>query len=287
MAQASNGNVVPLGDHPRARARLTPQESATVLSGCRDLALDRMTRAMSGMLDTVEDELLALADKSADRESRNVFLDARAQARQKRYAMEATFRQHFAEFFNRKVRGDSGATARSSSGELTLVAHEDLEETLAVAEMARKLKASCEGELFALRARMGFLLERPDLEDDANPVSPATICAALKDACDQIEASRRVRMILLQQIEHHAEGLLQGVYHDLNAHLVERSILPEVRPTARRNPGSPAPAKREAPAAAGKSSSASAARSLMARSNRGVPGVRLTALLATVRKLSC
>jgi hypothetical protein len=250
MAHASNGNVVALGDHPRAKSRLTPQESASVLSGCRDLALDRMTRAMSGLLDSVEDELLALADKSSDRDARDVFLDARAQARHKRQAMEATFRQHFAEFFNRKVRGDAAAANRVPTGELTLVDDDALEQTLAVNEMSRKLKASCEGELFALRARMGFLLERPDLEEDANPVSPATICEALKDACDQIEAGARVRMALLQQIEHHAEGLLQGLYRDLNAHLVARSILPEFRPTARRNAASATPAKKEPPAPA-------------------------------------
>jgi hypothetical protein len=217
------------------------------LSGCRDLALDRITHAMSGMLDRVEEELLALADKAADRDARNVFLDARAKAREKRYAMEATFRQHFAEFFNRKVRGQP-ARGGADSGELALVAHEDLEETLAVSEMSRKLKASCEGELFALGARMGFLLERPDMDDDANPLSPATICAALKDACDQVESGVRVRMALLHQIERHAEGLLQGLYRDVNAHLVARSILPDVKPSARRSPASPARDK-PAPAA--------------------------------------
>lgn len=247
MGQASNGNVVPLAGHPRARARLSPHESATVLSGCRDLALDRLTRAMSGMLDRVDEELLALADNAPDRNARNVFLDARAQARGKRYAMEATFRQHFAEFFNRKVRGESSLDA-AGLGELKLVAHEDLEETLAVGEMSRKLKASCEGELFALRARMGFLMERPDMDEDANPLSPATICAALKDACDQVESGVRVRMALLHQIEHHAEGLLQGLYRDVNAHLVARSILPEVKPAARRS--SAPSARRDAPVAA-------------------------------------
>ncbi|HUP30410.1 MAG TPA: DUF1631 family protein, partial [Usitatibacter sp.] len=239
MGQAPGGNVVPLGDHPRARTRLSPHESATVLTGCRDLALDRMTRAMSGMLDVVEGELLALADKATDRDARTVFLDARTQARAKRYAMESSFRQHFAECFNRKVRGESALDAAGSS-ELRLVAHEDLEETLAVGEMSRKLKASCEGELFALRARMGFLMERPDMDEDANPLSPATICAALKDACDQVESGVRVRMALLHQIEHHAEGLLQGLYRDVNAHLVARSILPEVKAAARRSNSSPA-----------------------------------------------
>jgi hypothetical protein len=47
--------------------------------------------------------------------------------------------------------------------------------------MSRKLQAACEGELDMLGRRMGFLLERPELAADANPVSPATVCSALRD----------------------------------------------------------------------------------------------------------
>jgi Protein of unknown function (DUF1631) len=240
MGKAANGNVVPLGGHPRAKARLSSQESANVLSGCRELALDRMTRALSGMLDRVEDELFELAEKSPERDAQNVYLDARSKAREKRTAIEASFRQHFIDFFNRKVRGEEGMTARAPDGaELTLVADEDLDETLAVSEMSRKLKNACEGELFALSQRMGFLMERPELDDDANPVSPAMICAALKDACDEIKSSFKVRMALLRQLELHTEAVLIGVYHDLNVHLVERRILPDVRPGIRRAPVTP------------------------------------------------
>jgi hypothetical protein len=235
MAQGANGNVVPLGDHPRARMRLSPQESASVLTGCRELALDRMAKALSGMLDLCEDELFELAEKSADRDAQNVYLDARAKARENRAAIESAFRRHFVEFFNRNVRGESSARSNPAPlGELTLVGHEDLEETLAVREMSTKLKAACEGELFALSQRMGFLLERPELEDDANPVSPAMICAALKDACDQIHSGFKVRMALLRQLELHTEAELMSVYHDLNTHLVERRILPDVLPGLRR-----------------------------------------------------
>jgi len=243
-----NGNVVPLGGHPKAKARLSPQESASVLKGCREMALERMTSALSGMLDRVEDELFELADKAPDRDEQNVFLDARSQARAKRAAIESTFRQHFVEFFNRKVRGEtSTATQHVEGTELALLGDEALEEKLAVSAMSNNLQNACEGELFALRQRMGFLLERPELENDANPVSPATICAALKDACDQIESDFKVRLALLRQLERHAEAELQGIYHDLNAHLVQRHILPDVRPTARRSPPAPG-AKRAAPA---------------------------------------
>ena len=235
MAHGANGNVVPLGDHPRAKARLSPQESASVISTCRELALDRMGSALSGMLDRVEDELFELAEKAPERDAQNMYLDARAQARENRKAIESTFRQHFGDFFNRKVRGDTAAPQRANPpGELALVAHEDLEESLAVNEMSRKLQAACEGELGALSQRMGYLMERPELEDDANPMSPATICAALKGACDQIHSDFKVRMALLHQLEHHTEAVLIRVYHDLNAHLVERRILPEVRPGLRR-----------------------------------------------------
>lgn len=258
MAKSARGNVVPLGDHPRARARLSAKESADVLVGCRELALNRMAHALAGMLDRVEEDLFELADKAVDREVQNTYLDARAKAREKRKAIEATFRQHFLDFFNRKMRGDAPDSEREPEpGELTLVAHEDLEETIAVREMARKLGAACEGELFALSQRMGFLLERPELADDANPLSPATVCAALKDACDQIEAGFKVRMALLHQIERYAEAELQRVYHELNAHLVERRILPDVRigvrrgaPSAAARPGKPdAPSNPQPPAA--------------------------------------
>ncbi len=247
MAQASNGNVVPLANHPRAR--LSPKESADVLTGCRDLALERITHALSGMLDKVEDELFALAEKTSDRKEQNVFLDARAKTRGKRQVLETSFRQYFVEMFNRKVRGES-AVALAGGGELSLVGEDELEESLAVEQMARKMRSACEGELNALGQRMGFLLERPDLGEDANPISPATVVAALKNACAQIEADFKVRLALLRQLEQHAVQDLQSIYQELNRHLVERQILPEIRAAApRAQPSRERPKPQSAPPA--------------------------------------
>jgi len=231
----TTGKVIPLGSHSRARPRLSPQESASVLKGCRELALDRMGKALSGMLDRVEDELYELAGKTGERDAQNLYLDARTQARANRAAIEAKFREHFVECFNLKVLGDAPPPAAEEEGELALLDEAALEQKLALAEMSRHLGSACENELFALGQRMGYLLEREGLEDDANPVSPATICDALKDACDQIQSDYKVRMALLRQLTGHVESELQRVYHDLNALLVERHILPDVRPVARRN----------------------------------------------------
>lgn len=236
MSQAANGNVVSLEDHPRAKARLSPQESAGLLSDCRDLALERMAAALAGMLDRVEDDLFDLAEKAQERDAQNVYLDARAKARENRRLIETTFRQHFIEFFNRKVRGERAAAKSPAAGELSLLGDEDLEENLAISEMSRKLKAACEEELGPLNQRMGYLLERPDLEDDANPMSPALVCDALKRAFDQVQSGFKVRMALLHQLERHAQVELQNVYHELNVHLVARRVLPEVQIVRRASP---------------------------------------------------
>ena len=80
-------------------------------------------------------------------------------------------------------------------------------------------------------------------------MSPEAVCGALKDACDQVEAGWKVRLALLRVLEAHVADELQGVYRELNAHLVERQILPEVRPVFRRNPPSaPRVSSRGAPA---------------------------------------
>ena len=251
MASTSPSNVVSLDARARARARLTPQESASVLDDCRTLALDRIVQALAGVLDRVEDELFTLAEKAQDRETQNHCLDARVQAREHRPHIEAAFRQQFLAFFNGKVRGESGAARDESPPQaLALLDDEELEQAIAVQAMASRLKAACEGELAALSQRFGFLLEKPDLADEGNPVSPEAVSSALKMACDQIESGWKVRHTLLRALETQVTNELGGVYHDLNALFVSRQILPEIRPSIRRNPNSPARPGQAADAAA-------------------------------------
>jgi hypothetical protein len=250
MANSASGNVLPLGTHPRARARLTSRESADLLAGCRELALSRMSVALASMLDRVEDDLFEMAESAVEREARDAYLDTRAHTRARRREIEATFQRHFLEVFNRKLNADAAPPSAPAESVLALVDDEQLEQSIAVSEMSRKLQTACDGELFALSRRMGFLLERPELADDANPMSPSTICAALKDACDQIQAGFKVRMTLLRQFERHAEAELQRIYRDLNAHLVQQRILPDVKPESRRAASTPRPIRADGAKAA-------------------------------------
>lgn len=228
MAQSSSGNVVPIGE-ARARSRLTAIESAQELHDCRGLVLERLAFALAGMLDSVEDELADMAEHAPDRAGQELYLGARADARAWRGQLEAAFREHFLEIFNHKARGEfaarGNADAPREAGELR--------------RLARRLQSACEPELRPLGERMAFLLDRPSLAGEANPASPFTVCAALEEACAQLESDQCVRIGLLRQLEARAEGELRRIYRDLNAHLARRRILPAAAPGPRADAAQP------------------------------------------------
>lgn len=222
MSQSGSGNVVSI-DHARVRSRLTPIESAQELHDCRTLALERLVRVLGGMLDNVEDELADMADHAPDRAGRELYVEARGHARDRRHLFEAAFREHFVGLFNRKVRGEfvsrGNADAPREAGELR--------------RLSRRLQSACEAELGPLGQRMGLLAERPSLDGESNPVGPSSVCAALEEACGQLEPDQCVRIGLLRQLERRAEAELRHIYRDLNAHLSQRRILPEASPGPR------------------------------------------------------
>lgn len=239
----ANPNVVTLGTR-----RMMKPEMVAVINDCRDIALKRMTEALSKTLDTIEDELFSLAEKSVDREQQNLFLDARAQAREKRAAMEGQFRKQFLGFFERKVAGSDGAEKTKavdfSSLEMSLVEDDALNEKLAIDDMTKRLGNKCDDELRAVSQRMGFMLSEPELKDDANPIAPDTIVKALQAACDQMAANFQTKLTVMRMIEQGFAKEMHGVYRDINTHLVSREILPQIRVAYRR----PQPAGARKPA---------------------------------------
>ena len=218
------------------RRRTVKPESVAVINDCRDIAVKRITAVLAKTFDTIEGELFDLAEKSHDREKQNLYLDARTQAREKRSAIEAAFRKQFLSFFEKKVSGEDDA-ARIPSADfrtLSLVEDNDLEDNLAMNDIAARLSGQCDEELNALSQRMGFLLSVPEMKEQANPMSPDTVVKALRAACDQMTSGYEAKLAVMKLVEQHMSKEMLGVYHDINAHLIGRQVLPQIRPTFRK-----------------------------------------------------
>lgn len=254
MAAQTIDNVVSFSG---ARRRTMKPESVGVMNDCRDMALKRIVELLATTFDKIEDELFEMAEKSIDREAQNMYLDARAQSREKRSAIETSFKKQFLSFFEKKVSGEDEAAASKavdySTMELSLVEDYDLEEKLAVNDIAKRMSDKCDDELRTLSQRMGFLLSVPELKDEANPIAPDTIIKALKIACDQMTSGYQTKLTVMRMVEQHMAKEMLNVYHDINSHLVSRKILPQIRPTYRKaasnTPRKPGEAAQQAQAA--------------------------------------
>ncbi len=239
MAHAVD-NVVAFNPARANPRRPVSAESTGVINSCRDIALTRITAALSDAFNKIEDELFELAGNTADREAQSIYLEARKQAREKRSDIEAAFRSEFVRCFEKKVT-DSGniAVKNRSAGhydmeQLSLVEDDALTENIAVNDIARRFTNKCDEELRALSQRMGFLLSDPELADDANPIAPDTVVQALKFACNLVSSGVQTKLTLLKMVEQHMGQEMLGVYHDINTHLVAQKILPTIRPTFRK-----------------------------------------------------
>jgi Protein of unknown function (DUF1631) len=281
---APTSNVVDLGVFQKPRDAQESQQHRQILTETREMVLSKLSESLRTSLDKIEDELFTMAEKATDRELQNTYLDARSQAKSRRTDIEATFKNTFVDLFNGKVKGDDGTkpkpTADAGGLELSLVDEGDLESSLAVKELVRRLKNVVESELGPLGQRMGFLLDREEMEGDDVPASPQNVAYALKEAIEKMDASPKVKMTLLKLFEQMFAPQLKRIYGDMNAHLVARRVLPQLRTgyrrpvaiggAARPTPGAPPPPS--APPAGGAEQAAAEAMAAVMGGANQAPG---------------
>lgn len=235
MNNTAPNKVVSLSDYDRGKR----SEGSGLLVECRDMAADLLAKSLSRMLDRVDESLFELAESALSTEVRLLYLDARSKALAHRASIEADFRRNFVSGFNKKLTG-AGAEVfgkLAASIELSLVNEDDLEASLAAADIVKKMKTKTGDELTALDCRVAQLLQSPDLPEDDNPLGPQAIIEAFKDACSKLESNVNVKLIILKQFDALVSDDLQQVYHNLNHHLINRNVLPTIPPELLRRRG--------------------------------------------------
>ena len=227
-------NVIPMREFERPPSTQQAVQFERLLQECQDLAAERVAKSVAGMLDKADEALWNLANSSTERELRDRYLKAKDKVRSERHLLEEQFRDNYLAEFERRMHRDGKSPQQFSqydftSTELGLVADDDLEETLKVNDMAAKVRRYCEEELAALDQRVGVLVGDATLQGEGNPFSPQAICSAFKQACRHVEPDLKVRMVFHALFDDHVLDDIRSIYKDLNALLVQRSILPKIR----------------------------------------------------------
>jgi serine/threonine protein phosphatase PrpC len=223
----SDGSAAP-GDNNGNRPR------GGVLSACRERADKALAGLLKGMFERADDALFELADKSVNNAEQTRYFDAMRELRLKRATLERRFGEACARHFVPRVALPPTPVPVPAAGEnasnLSLVANDDLEETLAVGTMVAKIESACAEELYALDQRMAKLLDRiPEGDEPVNPLAPRWLCEAFRDACDQLDATIEVKLLVLKLFDKYVGSGLAEFYRGINAFLANEGILPQVR----------------------------------------------------------
>jgi serine/threonine protein phosphatase PrpC len=211
------------------------------LRQCRDLVSDRLARGLPVVLDKLDDTLFDMANQPSDIRDQELYFETMREVRVKRANMEIEFQRRFKNSANdaikRLVESRKSASVLDAPGlKLALLEDDDFEETLAVANMVQKIRTNCKLQLFTLEQRISCILKIESLKSEDNPFGPEIICNAFKDACNDVDAAVRIRLIVLKLFDRHVGSEFDQIYQEINDSLINQGVLPDIRIQVRNPP---------------------------------------------------
>lgn len=205
-----------------------PARVRHMLTGLLGLATGSLAHSLVAALGEFEKQLFEHASKSHTNEQCNRFFDSLREVKRVRADAAPRFllaiEDGLARFDERRDRGH--APARE---ELSLVETTDLEDSLALQEVATKCEVRQALMLHELGHRFGVLAGQRAFEADTVPLGPAGLMAAVRHATAGMDIPLEHRVLLYQTYERVVVSQIGAFYAALNAFLVEHRILRHLR----------------------------------------------------------
>lgn len=226
--------------------------------------LPKLSGLLRETLDAVDDALFGMAEKAISNAEQARYFDGMREVRRRRSDIEHRYQERLvqglvalAEGRTRRIER-TPAAPRGPDG-LSLVENEELEQDLAVTAMQARAEGKLRRMLYALGRRLGHLTGT-EIDDETNPLAPAALATAFREAIDPLDCLLEVRLVLLRLFDRVVLDALEPIYEELNELLRGAGILPTiaapVAPPAseesdadrrRRTPSSDVPADSRAP----------------------------------------
>ncbi|MBP1474701.1 DUF1631 domain-containing protein [Frateuria sp. MAH-13] len=230
------------------------QESAErvgdLLGAVRTIAGRRLQLLLGNMFEHVDDALFDLAEKAENNAAQMHYFDGMREVRKRRPMVERSFLAQVSRELTSITTRPAPAPSTSPSlapVELSLVAENELEESLAITSMTAKNESRLARDLFAVNQRLSVICGGIKIEDGTNPVAPAALAQAFRQAMRELAAEMRVKLIIYKLFDRYVLSALEELYQEINTELVRAGVLPQLRHEVLRGDG---PAATAAPAAA-------------------------------------
>jgi hypothetical protein len=235
-SESSKSNIVNLG--PRSGLR---PERGELLETVRQIAANRLPALLGGLFDNLDDALFDLAEKAENNAAQTHYFDGMRDVRKRRTQVERHFTAQVLRDISEFAQGrrpDSTAAYSITSPqvglELSLVADNELEESLAITGMVGKNEGRLARELFALNQRLSVIYGGLKVNDAANPLGPAALAQSFHQAIGDLGVDMRVKLIIYKLFDRYVMAALDELYQAVNAELIRAGVLPQLRPELQR-----------------------------------------------------
>lgn len=242
MTENASGKVINMEKYAKGETVSPPSRPYELLYVCRDKMTEHLARSLHAMMEKTDDILFSMAEKAESNAIQSTYFDAMREVRIKRKEMEDGFKSHFLNECNSIIQSKSSRTppqlpSNEQDAGMSLVDHEEMEESLAVTNMVLKANNHCSEELSHLNQRIGILLDNADLKNEGSPLSPVVVANSFKKACEVLEVDIKVKLIVLKLFEKKVIEGLHPIYRDINQYLISNNVLPKIILRLKRNSG--------------------------------------------------
>ena len=222
---------------------LDQTERTRLLAQLQRQLRERLAPRLQALFDELDARLFDLAERSRIGTQQHAFYDGLRECRRMRTDIE----REFLDGATASLR-PSGARLSDGSHPLSLLADEELEESLALDVVADRTAQRLAVPLQALERRIAALLDTTYSPEDAPRLAPQRLGMAFRAACQRLETGIEVRLVAYTLFGHHVFDALEGIYADLNRSLIAAGVLPALTLPPREPAAKPAERARDAEA---------------------------------------
>ncbi|RDS85667.1 DUF1631 domain-containing protein [Dyella psychrodurans] len=219
-----------------------------LLNAVRNIAARRLQQYIGNMFEHVDDALFDLAEKAENNAAQMHYFDGMREVRKRRPVIERSFLTLVSRELNDFVSGqrspgqNNPSMPAAGSIELSLVADNELEESLAITSLIGKNETRLARDLFAVNQRLSVICGGTRIEDATNPIGPALLAQAFRQSMRELSADMRVKLIIYKLFDRYVMASLDELYQETNAELMRAGVLPQLRHELLRNPSGSATA---------------------------------------------
>ncbi|HEY8585957.1 MAG TPA: DUF1631 domain-containing protein [Rhodanobacter sp.] len=216
--------------------RLDPasERVGELLSGVRTIAGKRLQQWVGNAFEHVDDALFDLAEKAENNATQMHYFDGMREVRKRRPTVERNFlgsitRQIGELAHPSQHQQPAAAPVSPGTVELSLVADNELEESLAITSMIGKNEVRLARDLFAVNQRLSVICGGYKISDGNNPVAPAILAQSFRQALHELSADMRVKLIIYKLFDRYVLSQMEELYREINNELVRAGVLPQLR----------------------------------------------------------